>query len=111
MLVRRLVLPLRPHCEVCLPRAFQRHSRNVLFRCFESAAGDDDVRLQLPRQFAQAARRAVKEDHIDGSILREHLANLRLVVFEETRIIFRRYGRCAALDGNTVLMKPMEIVR
>ena len=68
VLVLRLVLPRRAHREAGFPGAFERHARHVLLGCLHGAARDDDVRLELPGQIAQALRFAVEEHHVDGAV-------------------------------------------
>ena len=63
----------------------------------------------LPRDLAQAFGRAIEEHHVDLAVLRHHLLHLRLVERQQAGM-FRRIELGAAIDGDVVLVEPVEIV-
>src|SRR5262249_9752749 len=48
-----LIRPFRTHRQVGFPRALERQSGDELLRRFDRATRHDDVRINLPAQFAQ----------------------------------------------------------
>ena len=105
-----MILPGAAHREVGFPGTIEGDAGDILLGCLDRAARDDDSGLELPREFAQPLRLAVEKHEIDGAVVREQLADLRLIVREQTGVFRELYVGGVALDRDAVFPQPPEIV-
>ena len=88
----------------------KRHPGHGQLGGFDGSASDDDVRIELPGEIAQADGFSVEEERVDFPVVGEQFADLGLVVFHQAGVVARLDAGDAALDGLAVLVQPPEVI-
>ncbi len=112
LFVRRFVLPLIAESETGFPRSRHRRVRDVLLRRRHFAARHQTIRLQfmdeLPDRFVV---KGIEENHINGTVIRHQLFDLRRVVVEQFFIVGNIGILGAAAYEVPLLVQKIKILR